>query len=231
MTITLTIDTKPVENLLQIVPNKVLAAVGRYAFSSLLEHRLKWLAKKGPRFGRGGRGIKVSRIESIKPNSVAKKEVVYYVPPKAQPRTQTEALKMLQQFEARIYTGSLVLAIHQQGLDLTTTRWMAIPIKVPRTASTPKAWRAKYPKRKLREFPSRRHPGELVLRTRSKPKRAGDKPVWVTRFRLTKNVKFRPTLQFYETWDQLAPFRDKLWVERVNQIYRDLIKAPLRRSI
>lgn len=231
MTITLKIDTKPVENLLQIVPNRVLAAVGSYAFRSFLEHRVGWLKRKGNRFGRGGRGIKVSRIESTKPNSVAKREVIYYVPPKAQPRTQTEASKLLQAFQARIYTGSFILEMHQTGKDVTTSRWMALPIKVTRGATTPRAFRSKFPRRQLVGFPSKRHPGEIVLRSRHRAKERGGKPVWITRFRLTKSVKFRPTLLFYETWQQQEQLRARLWTEEVNKTYARIIKPPVGRDV
>lgn len=231
MTIRLLIDKAPIQNLILAMPKQVLAGLGRFAFGSFVDHRVAWLKQKSTRFGRGGRGIRVGRVGEGDGRKVGAREVIYQVPPRATPRTQAEARFLLNRWEAAIYTGNLILPVHEFGTDIRSSRWMALPIK-PRAkgADTPARWRAKFPRRHVVIFPSRRHPGELVMRWKKRTKR-GEPQRWQTIFRLTKHVDMKPTLRFYETWAQLAPKREQKWQEMTTRLWQDLVTRNVQRDM
>lgn len=231
-----TIDVGPALAHFERAPRLTYKHLWSYFFEVLLDHREHWLAGKSNRFGRGsgaeGKPIGVSRVVSqqggAKPN-----QVLYNVLPKGRKAaTAIEAEDKIGQIRADIYTGNVVLPIHEEGRDIRTPKWMAIPIRTK--PGTPKAWTQRNPTKRL---VSRRVRGDRVLLfERQKPKKqrvdrdfVGPARLiekWRLRFVLTKFVEMDPTLQFYQSWDARASSRDALWSRRLAKLERDIEYSP-----
>lgn len=228
MSVSLKIDSEVVANLLAVVPKQVLLATQRYTFGIFVEHRMAWLRLKGNKFGRGtGKSIRVKRVgEGM--DSVGPKDVVYSLPPKDKPVTDGEARALLADYSAAIYTGNVILPIHQFGEDIRSGRYMAIAVNGNKIGS-PAAYRAKYPGRKVVAFRSKRHPGEFVLRRKVRA-RKGIPAAYETLYRLTKFVDMKPTLKFYETWEQQESEREQRWKDAVDSIYANLVRPTVAKA-
>lgn len=233
------IDATGALRVLQAAPKIAYFRVRDYLFQILLQHRKLWLEIKGNKFGRGtgesGSSIRVRQINdgngAALPNDVA-----YVVSPsdKRAPSTQ-QAGAMLRALQAEIYTGNVILPIHEFGRDIASQRWMALAVKT--RPSTPKRWREKYPNRQLKLLPSKRGDGKMLLYEvqrvgrRGRPKKGEPAPVTERlklRFILTKFVDMRPTLKLYDTWDSLAQARDKAWAQTADKMQLDFAKNDPR---
>jgi hypothetical protein len=102
--------------------------------------------------------------------------------------------------------------------------------------SSPARWRAKYPNKTLVALPSKRDDKVLLyeknrVRARGRPKK-GEQPTFTERLRLrfvlTKKVDMKPTLKLYDTWQQLAGERDKVWAETADKMLQDFAKDDPR---
>jgi len=223
---------------LRAAPKIAYFRIRDFLFRSVLEHRKRWLAKKGLAFGRGdgriGGPIRVRQINDGL-GDVGPVDVAYQVTPK-QKRAESpaQASQLLPQLVAEIFTGNLVLPIHQEGRAIDTTEFMAIPVRT-RPGSV-KKWREQNPGKTLITLPSKRDNKLLlyertIVRGRGRPKK-GEAPKTKERLRLrfllTKHVGMKPTLQLYETWDEQVPFRDAAWKEAADKMQADLVKGDPR---
>lgn len=227
MSFNLTIDIDPVVNLIRVMPREVLRSVRKYTFGMFVEHRLEWLRTKGLRFGRGGQGILVKRVGEGG-RSVGPKEVGYYLPPKDEPASDGEARAMLADYNAEIFTGNIVLPIHQFGEDIRSSKYMAIPVKT--SPGSPEAWRARNPGKDLIAKWNKRK-GQLRLMEVEPATTPGGRTRLRTRFLLTKFVDMKPTLKFYETWEAQDGERQRRWTDAVDKLFANLVKPTVRRSL
>lgn len=216
--IQLTVDTSKVTAAMRRFPATVYERTRSFVFRAFLDHRDAWLRQKGPRFGRGGRGIKVHRVGEG-PAVLGPKDVTYEISGPRRVSSDKEGAEQLAKFSARIGTGNLVLKIHQEGTDIASAGYMALPLRT--RPGDPAAWRARYPDRKLVARPIRG--GKLLLfevKALGKRKRAAEERryQWIPRFLLTRRVDMRPTLRFYETWTELERERAAKWDEAVRRM-------------
>lgn len=237
--IRLTVDARGAAAVLQAAPKIAYFRIRDYLFQILLQHRKLWLQVKGNKFGRGtgetGSPIRVRQINDgggpARPNDVA-----YNVSPsdKRAP-SSAGARDLLGRLSAEIYTGNVVLPIHEFGTDINSVRWMSVPVKT--RPSSPARWRAKYPNKDLLALPSKRD-GKVLLyektkkrATRGRP-RKGAAPDFKERLRLrfilTKTVDMKPTLRLYDTWEQLAAEREKAWGATADKMQADFAKNDPR---
>lgn len=213
MTVQVTVDSAQVERLIQRFPRIVYERVRSWVFRTFLDHREAWLRRKGRRFGRGGRGIKVHRVGEG-PEVPGHLDVIYHVGGPRKVASDAEAQRLLPKFEARIGTPSWILKQHQEGAVITTGRPMAIPWRT--RPGTPEKWRRQFPDRML--VARRSRSGRLWLYELQPLKRGPNRYRWIPRFLLTNRVTVRKTLLLYETWDALAALRATKWDEAVGQM-------------
>lgn len=241
--LSITIDTAVVEKVLQRAPKIAHYWLQGFLFSSFLQHRLAWLKKKGNKFGRGGTGIKVHKVNQG-PAVPGPKDVVYNVVPSAgRAATVDAARRGLAEMRAEAFAGSIALRVHEFGEDIRTAQFMAIPVKT--RANSPREWRAQNPGKRLEFRPSKKHPGEGVLyeierkRLRGRGSRsfigpgiAGPGLVGQERMRmrflLKHFVDMKPTLHMYSTWDELRAERDRLWNGAATKMAQQLQKGDPR---
>lgn len=239
--IQLRIDTKGLADAFARGPSTSYYWLRGFLFGAFLKHRVYWLRAKSTRFGRGGKGnaIKVWKINEA-PAGERDNWVVYRVNPReSRERDPGKASALLRQLQGSAFAGSIVLEVHQQGRDINVPEWMAIPLRT--RERTPKAWRAKNPGKPLLVLPDPRNPGRLYLaeriryRGRRAPgteKRDKTKTKVVRdrlrrRFLLLKSVDMKPTLNFYESWDQLDGERTKEFASIANRIVKDIADGKL----
>lgn len=232
------VDVAPVLAVLRESPKIVYFRARDYLFQVLLQHRKLWLGIKGNKFGRGGGGkgepIRVRQINDGKgpaqPNDVA-----YVVSPSEKRVPSTEAaVTMLGRLSADIFTGNVILPIHEFGTDIASSTWMAIPVKT--RPGSPARWKAKYPDRRLRALPSKINNNVPLyevsdVRARGRSKK-GEQPATKERLRLrfilTKRVDMKPTLHLYDTWDSGIKERDELWAAAASKMQSDWEKNDPR---
>jgi hypothetical protein len=209
---------------------------------SFVLHRLEWFKRKTTQFGRGGGGGKGIRVSPVNqgPASPTEQDVVYRVTPKQQKAASvTAAIQGLEQMSGEAFAGSQVLKVHEFGEDVHAgkrRRFLAVPIKT--RPGNPAAWLQKYPGKKLELRPSKKHPGEGVLyevtkvRGRGRPKKGQDLPALREklrlRFVLKRVVDMKPTLHFYDTWDQLQEQRDQLLRGAADRMHKQLQEGDPR---
>lgn len=228
-----TIDGRAVGRVLDQAPKVAYFWLRNYLGQILGKHRQVWLRAKGTRFGRGANAIRVLRVNE-RMGAPGPLEITYQVQPDAaRAGSPGEARRMLDQLRGDIYTGNLVLPIHEFGTDIRSSRWMAIAVKTRPT--TPAAWRRRNPKKTLISRPGRR--GNVLLyevqRTRGRGRpRKGEPPRTKERLRLryvlTRSVQMDPTLRLYGTWDSLRGQRDQAWKRTADRMVRDLERGDPR---
>jgi hypothetical protein len=208
-------DTKPMEQMLQQAPAIYYKNLRELMFLALHGHRQHWLSLQGNRFGRGGRGVKVSKVgQTIK---VTNRSVHYVLPKRRTYTTDRSALRGLEQLDkSEIRSDSTVLRHLDAGgsIKARKRRWMTIPVKA-RPASL-KEWRKKYPSRKLARV---KQPGGNVAIYEIKGKR---KKKAILRWYQARRVTNKPTLKFYDAWDALASRRSDQFRKFSNQMVQDL---------
>jgi len=225
------VDTAAVEAMLKTSPVSVYAGIRKFLFGALLGHRIYWLRSKGTKFGRaseGSRAVKVWRINEAPQGPPLPNWVTFTVRPDAKRIADPDqAIAGLQQLQAEVGTGSLVLEVHQKGGPTVSPTWMAIPIRT--RPGTPEKWRQANPGKQLVVIPDRSGNDRLWLAERIRKMRRGRKPAKGSRrrqvfeqlrkrFLLTHRVFNKPTLKFYESWDQLIAARAKEWAQAADEI-------------
>jgi len=235
------IDTRVLDDIAAKAPRVAYFWMRNFMGQSLGKHRQTWLRKKGIRFGRGKAGSRAIQVPQVNegPAGVPPDNfVTYRVVPRdvrfATPRAAREGLRKL---FGEAQTGSIALRVHEFGETVRSDNLMAIPIRT--RPGTPKAWRARYPKRALVTIKTKR--GGLILyerqrkrggarvrkRRTKKGKIAKSQPrtkvdVLRPRFLLLRVVKMKKTLQFYDTWEQLRSSRTAAFARTMTRMVRDI---------
>lgn len=237
--ITLDIDTGGLERSMREGPATVYFWMRQWLFRSMLEHRLQWLKRKGPRFGRGKDAIRVWPINKAPSGAIDPKWVVYRVSPsqKSFRNQPAKAARALPKLGAEAFAGSVVLDVHQTGKDIDVgSKWLAIPVrKGPRS---PKRWRKRWPNRILITIPDAGNPDRLFLveRKRYRGRRQSGRQArnrrkkvvrdkLITRFVLVHRLDMHATLNFYETWDALSSARQKDFASVSTRILQDIARG------
>jgi hypothetical protein len=233
-----TVDTTEALRYLILAPRSAYFHLRRFNYLTLLDHRKGWLARKGNRFGRGGTGqrgqpINVTNVQfgGSPPNP---NQVSYQVLPiQKTARTREEADRLIPEIRGDIYTGNDILRIHEEGQDIKSARYMAVPIRT--RPATIGAFRARYPGKKLITVPSKRNSNRLVYEQTTKyeskpePGRGGPRRIVARKRRLrwilTKTVEMNPLLQFYASWDALEQQRDQRFAEAADGMFADWRKG------
>lgn len=238
----LDVDLEPLARAIEKGPQTSYFWLRTWMFSSLLEHRTKWLKSKSTKFGRGKNGIKVWGINKAPQGGQDDKWVVYRVTPDAKKQTSRRAAeKALSQLRAEAYAGSVALEVHQLGTDIDVgSNWLAIPVgKVTKNnPRSPKKWRAKNPGKQLVTVPDPRRPDVLYLaepkryrgrRQKGRKQRNRRKKVVRTtliwRFLLVHRVENDATLNFYESWDGLKSARQTDFARISDRILKDIARG------
>lgn len=228
-----TVDTTGLEQAMRKAPRAVYFSARDFLGAVFGKHRQQWLRNKGTKFGRGGAGGKAIKVFGVNegPDTPADNHVVYHVRPKDQRMaSERAAIDAMQQLRAEAFTGNQVLPVHEFGIDIRTSQWMAVPVRT--RPGSPRAWRERYPNKTLVTRPGRA--GSLLLfeRTRKRGRgrpRKGAKAKQVEslrlRFVLTKHVAMQPTLHMYDTWDELATYRASAWKRAADRIERNLAQG------
>lgn len=240
--IELRIDTKGLADAFARGPSTSYYWLRGFLFGAFLKHRIFWLRNKSTRFGRGSeksRAIKVWKVNEA-PAGARDNWVVYRVSPKeSRERDPNRAAALLSQLQGSAFAGSIVLEVHQKGTDIRVPEFMAIPLRT--REGSPKAWRAKNPGKQLIALRDPRNAGRLYLaeriryRGRRAPgteKRDPQKTKVVRdrlrrRFLLLRSVDMKPTLNFYESWDQQDGERTKEFAQIATRIAKDIADGKL----
>jgi len=169
-------------------------------------HRQHWLRKKGPRFGRGGRGVKVHRVGMA--GKRTNRSVHYYLPRAREAGSDQGAKKLLLQLQtAEIRSDSAVLKQHETGgrIRARRRRWMTLAVSA--RPGDYKQWREKYPQRakRLKRVPGRRGTVMIFEEMGKRKKRVK------LRFIQTKQVVNKPHGEVYQAWDELRGRRAREW--------------------
>lgn len=220
------VDTTEALKFLFLAPRSAYYHLRRFAYLSLLGHRKAWLASKGNKFGRGGTGqrgqpINVTNVQ-FGGNAPNPNQVVYQVLPiERTARSREQADQLLPQIRGDIYTGNDILRIHEEGEDISSSQWMAVPIKT--RPGRIKEWRRRYPNKRLVTVPGKRNGNKIVYEETRKYEgrppagRGGPRRVVAIRRRmrwiLTKRVNMQPLLQFYAAWESQEAARDAIFAE------------------
>jgi len=235
------VDTAALARSIEAGPGSAYYWIRTHLFESLKDHRTRWLREKGTQFGRAGKdssAIKVWRINEAPKGAPRENWVVYNVAPeKRRAESAAAAAAALPKLRAEAFAGSRVLEVHEEGKDIASGAWMAIPIKT--RPNTPRKWRAKYPNRELIALPGSK-PGTLRLferkrvkgarragvQARSKRKRV-KRDRLTLRFILTRRIDMKPTLHFYDSWDRLASDRATDFARVADRIVKDIARGKL----
>lgn len=249
--VTVTVDVAKLQEVFARSPKIVHFWMHGFLELSFVRHRLEWLRRKGPKFGRrseGGtsRAIKVYEV-SRGPASPTDTDVVYNVSPKEQRAPSVDAaVRGLREMRAEAFTGSVVLRVHEFGEDVHAgkrKRYLAVPIKT--RPGSPAEWLAANPGKKLEYRPSKKfgphmpgQGGEAVLyevtkvRGRGRPRKNGTLPELREklrlRFVLKRLVDMKATLHFYDTWESMKAGRDQLWAGAAAKMWQQLQEADPR---
>lgn len=240
--IRLDIDTEPLARAFERGPQTSYYWLRTWLFKSLIEHRTKWLKSKKTSFGRGKDGIKVWGVNKAPKGAVDPKWVIYRVSPDAKKQTTRRAAeKALKKLGAEAFAGSIALEVHQTGKDIDVgSGWLAIPVhKVTKgNPRSPGKWRKKNPGKQLVSIPDPRRPDVLYLaepkryRGRRQPGRQArnrrkkvvrTKLVW--RFVLVHRVQMDATLNFYESWENMASARQTDFARISDRILQDIARG------
>lgn len=236
------VDTSQVETVVRGMPKVAYFWLRDYVKGALIDHRVGWLQAKGTKFGRGGRGIKVHRIDEG-PASPGPREVTYRVHPreKRQP-TAEQASAALGSILAETFTGNEVLPVHEAGGEIRArrARYMPLPMRGTKPGTIAK-FRATHPGSVLVTRPighgrllvfevsSRR--GSFRAFRKANPGAYGPaapKRTWTLRFLLLNRVDMKPTLRYYSTWDGLGSTRDEKFRRVADRMIEDMAKGDPR---
>lgn len=237
----ITVDPSEVIQAARVAPVATYFWMRDFLGHSMVRHRVQWLRRKGIKFGRGGRGILVPRVNEGPEGEVPKRAVVYRVEPKEQRRADAP----LDELRAEAFTGSEVLALHEFGGVVRAKHGlMAVPIATGRGGRgrlTPAQVRARG--KRLVAFRSRRT-GTLLLAER-KRKRVGARQryrrtksgklaksqpktkvdVLLPRWALIPQFRVRSDLEFYETWDALRAERAQKFSRNATRLIKDIARG------
>lgn len=221
------IDTSGVRKVFAGMPRVAYFWLHDYLFRSFHRHRMRWLAVKGPKFGRAG-GIQVWQINDG-PKVPGPKDVTYSLTPEARRAGSRElAETYLDRLVAEAFTGNNVLPVHEFGTDIQSPGYMTV--KVKGTRGSPEQWREAHPGKRLVLRPSKGKNSNLLLyeigrakQGRGRPRKGAPPPAEKLKLRyvLTKRVDMKATLHMYDTWDVLRGDRDDLWSEIADKMLRD----------
>jgi len=217
------LDTRGLEDDFAKAPATAYYWLRGYLGGCFVDHRRYWLANKGTRFGRAGQGSKATKVFPLNqaPEGALRDNwVVYQTNPKQSRVTPEQAPDALKQLSGSAAAGSLVLQLHQEGGELHSSKWMAIPIRT--RPGTPAAWRAANPGKVLIVLADPGRPNRLFLAERIRRKHHDHLR---KRFLLVKSVKLKPTLRFYESWDALEQERAKNLAFCADRIQQDIARG------
>lgn len=238
--IQLLVRTEGVQRVLDAMPKVAYFWFRDYLGRSFVQHRVRWLASKGTRFGRAaksGRGIRVGEVNS-QSGALQQNEVRYTVAPaERKMATRAAAQAAMKELRAEAATGNLVLPVHEFGTDIVSRRrGMFIPVRT--LPGGFKAWRKKNPSKRLIIVPSKKGSEDRLVyevqrtRGRGRPRKDGTSPGARTRLRLRwivkRKVDMKPTLHFYSSWDGMAGERDRLFAQVATKMVRDMERADPR---
>lgn len=240
------IDTTAAELSIQAAPKVSYFRLRDYFFKMLIRHRAYWLSTKSSGFGRGdgdaGDPIGVSRVQSERESSKPNEVLYVFQPAQKRAGTAREAELLLNRMSANISTGNVVLPVHEFGTDITSSKYMALPVRTRLGKRgrglkvTPENWRKANPDKTLTLRKGRA--GKLFLYEVVPVYSRANKRRGITkehvqdrlkmRFVLTKRVEMDPTLRFYESWDSLEGYREREWGVALNKIQQDFNKFDPR---
>lgn len=235
-----TIDAEAVSRVLARSPKIAHFWLQGFLHRCFVLHRLEWLRRKGTKFGRGGDGGRAIRVHPVNegPATPGDTDVVYRVHPREQKAaTVQQAIQGLQSMQAEAFAGSVVLRVHEFGEDIRAKRkYLAVPVRT--RPKSPAAWLRKYPGKRLELRPSKKFPGEGALYevtkvgARGRPRKDGSLPKLRERLRLRfvlkRLVDMKPTLHFYDSWEQMRAQRDQLWRGAASRMEQQLQRADPR---
>lgn len=209
-----------VQQLMRQMPRLAYRELRELMFKYWHRHRMYWLSQQSNKFGRGGRGVKVHRI-GMK-GKRTDRSVHYYLPDeRTVPATSAlEGFRKLARSEIR--SDSVVLRYLQTGGTQypRTRRHMILPHKT--LPANYKAWRKKNAgQKKLRWIPAK---GGGATKHRIYEVTGKRKKKWRLRFVAVSKTKNKPTLKFYDSWDELTGWRDRefgLFADRVQMLLRE----------
>lgn len=237
--VTLAVDLEPLSRAIERGPQTVYYWLQTWLFTSMLEHRVKFLRSKSTKFGRGKDAIKVWPVNKAPAGAGDDKWVVYRVHPQAKKQPSRRAAERgIGQLRGEAFAGSVALEVHQEGKEINVGRqWLAIPIHKATKSNprSPKRWRARNPGKQLVTIPDPRRPDVLYLaepkryrgkRQKGRQKRNRNKKVvrtkLVWRFLLVHRVDNDATLNFYESWESLASARQTDFGRISDRIVKDI---------
>lgn len=240
------VSSQGLEDALRQMPKAAYFWWRQFLFDTTVEFRKDWLRKRGTKFGRGRDGsMRVLRVNDSQ--AVGPRDIAFHVRPADRRATSgPQAQALIGQLQAEVFTGNVVMAVHEFGRDIQSNELMAIPIKT--RPGRIAAWRARNAGASLLFLPSKRGTGEVLVyekqhrgrfralsaRTQSRlgigrplaPVRvqapAGNWQKLRLRWVLTKKVDMKPTLRLYATWDANGNARAALWRKAADGLAKDL---------
>lgn len=230
-----TVDTAAVERAVARAPRVAYFWLRSYLGRVFGRHRKHWLRKKQVRFTRGGtsgRGIVVKGVNegNVPPLD---NEVSYVVEPRAERLGGVAVARAaIGKLRGEAITGNKILVVHEFGGDIRSRGWMAVPYKTrPHNIGR---WRERNADKQLLTLPSKRGRDKLLVYEVQKKRargrtRKGEAPKTRDklrlRFVLTRLVRMKPKLGYYDAWDTLVQERDQLWAETATNLEKDLARG------
>ena len=214
-------------------------------------HRREWLNRTLARFRRGGlRAGPIGQSSRPSSAAEARRRFFYEIEPQAKVLPAgADASASLAALRGEAYSGSPVAEGLEVGGTFRARGggWLALPIGVsldrlgrpiPRWA-TPEAFRRNSPRGELIALALERgRPPKLYQVVKGRTKRAqstagalsltSDRPrgrglarALLPAYQLVRQVRRKPLLRFYATWDELQQDRDAVWTAALDRIVRE----------
>ena len=212
------LDDKRVAKLAKQAPVIAYEHIREFLFKSWHTHRMEWLKTKNPKFGRGGKGVKVYLVG--KDGKRTYKTVHYTLTMKRKTSKSSVGSDFEKLSQAEIRADSLALKLLETGgkTKAVKGRYMTIPVR--HRARTIEHFKQRYPKRAKGMRRIKRGDKQFIYQVTGKRK-----PKAKLIFIQTPRVKNRPTLRFYSSWNVLSHRRDRDWGQVANDIHQDMKKV------
>ena len=197
-TVKMEMNDEVLRDLILQAPKSAYKHLREFTFVAWLSHRKAFLSQAPKAMGRGKKGIKFYRVGKNPSVMITKREVAWHLPKDRTARNTADALQKWAEWDAAIYTGSTALGIHESGGTTRSGKRMPVPVRT--RLRDPEAWRKKYPNKRMAVV--KKGATRLLYEVVGKRKKR-----YRLRYVLTHKVVNKPILNFYKTWESLAPVR------------------------
>jgi len=196
-------------------PTLAYKHIREFLFLAWHKHRMAWLKLQKPKFGRGGKGVKVYKVAQ---NGKRTYKTVHYTLSKKRESTKSAVRRDFAKLDqAEIRADSMILKLLEEGgtTKPKSARYLTIPMR--HRARNIEEFRTKYPKRAKTLVRKKRGSQVRIYEIKGKRKKKA-RIVFIQ----VPSVKNRKTLMFYKTWRRLKRERNRDWRNAATRMHEDL---------